>query len=172
MNQLAPSLADLSPVNASFGGDAEDSANATHLWQIRCVEFTPRSAPDTILLGFATFELLGGMRIADVRVIKTAKGIGITLPYRIVMRGRAPAQLDDGAWWTVWPVEFPKASDWLAFCRAAVEAVRAAYPDALPPPAPPGEAPHSAGSDSDHTTTPHPPIPVSAPLAGAQHMEN
>ena len=96
-------------------------------WRIRCLSFEP-SRFDAGLLGFATFALEGGLLLRDGRICRTEHGLGVHF--------RRLGVLSDGeadfTHRTVKPISFPRHADWMAFNAAALSALRAAFPDAIP----------------------------------------
>ena len=78
-----------------------------HVWHIECVSYTPAWRQDGDLIGFATFELAGGMRLADGRVVRTARsGLGLVFPKRGVIKAREVARRPDGELLVVRQIEF------------------------------------------------------------------
>lgn len=136
-----------------------------HVWHIECVSYTPAWRQDGDLIGFATFELAGGMRLADGRVVRTARsGLGLVFPKRGVIKAREVARRPDGELLVVRQIEFPRTSDWVAFSGAAISAILRAYPDAFTASSASPEAPTAPARASPISYRPEPPNPVSASL--------
>jgi hypothetical protein len=99
---------------------------SAHTWDIECVAFFP-VANDDRRRGYAHLKLPGGMLLKDVGIIQTSYGSRATFP-------RARNQGDPGDFKKLHAaIFFPDEANWIAFSAAAVKAVRAAYPSALPP---------------------------------------
>lgn len=101
-------------------------------WQIRCTKFQP-ALFDRGLLGFANFELPGGLVLADGRIYRAPHG-GLCVKFRElgILSANEPARRENGTLKTLRPISFSHHLDWLAFSNAAVAAVRVAYPGQLP----------------------------------------
>lgn len=112
---------------------APDGAGGAHAWSIRCIGYSPAKGGGA-LLGFAWFELPGGLRLNDARVIRLGDGaLGVTFPRRAILSKETISTFrESGAVRTVIPVEFATPSDWHAFNHAAIAAIRAAYPGTIP----------------------------------------
>ena len=119
------------PDHAAMPARAPDAAETGHTWRLRCIGWSPAKGGGA-LLGFAWFELPGGLRLNDARVIRLGDGaLGVTFPRRAILSKETISTFrESGAVRTVIPVEFATPSDWHAFNHAAIAAIRLAYPDA------------------------------------------
>lgn len=127
MSQSAP---DTAPI--PLAPDAMAAGSVPHRWQIACIEFRPARDASGDLLGFARFELAGGMVLSGVCVARNRYGIKVMFSRSVAMKGDEPKRGGDGSWLAVKLVDFPRTDDWRAFSNAAIAAIRAAFPDALP----------------------------------------
>lgn len=116
------------PSRARSAADAE----APFALPIRCTSFTPAPPHRGGLLAYCAFEIAGGIRLNDVRLIATEAGIRAHFPRRAVLAGGHVDKTPNGNLRTVAPVEIPDPAALAAFSAAAVLAVEAAFPGALP----------------------------------------
>jgi hypothetical protein len=102
--------------------------SAVYAWDVVCTSWRP-AAWGGDRLGYVDLVLAGGLSINDVRVIRQATG-GIQCMFPRQYRKAQRPECEN----LPRPcVSFARPCDWIAFTDAAVKAVRAAYPLALPP---------------------------------------
>lgn len=98
---------------------------------LECIAFTPADHRG-LLIGFCDLRVAGLLDLREMRIGRVPGGLRVVSPQRGVLRHGELARMPNGDVRVVRPVTVADPDDALAFNRAALAAVRRAYPDALP----------------------------------------
>ena len=131
------------PPDAAPAPAAADLPPASFPIPMACVSFTPAHHPGP-LLGFCDLRLPGGLELRELRVCRRPAGLEVNFPRRGVIEKGQLARFPDGTPRLLRPAMVPDPTDAAAFTRAALAAVVAAFPDALPDYHPAPTTPRSA----------------------------
>lgn len=106
-------------------------------WQITCHHYAASWHSEKGLLGFADLEIAGGLRLHDLRIVTTDAGPVVAFPKRGVLKAGDLARFPNGEPRLIKPVSFVDADCRASFTAAALRAIHAAFPGAIPETLPP-----------------------------------